>query len=538
MKLLATFHHGRTFGYCTGAHEGQTKSPTRCGETWDVFDPQYADFYWNEQTGSVEGFCGPVEGQDHRGRRQLPSGLDLVRRPADLDAQRPSAGILCAGRLRPLLQSCGANGQEVTICNKHGGDFNFPESFGLRCYENGRDMPTDVGPWFLIDRAIAYPWSYVNDKKYRDGADYHVRSLVDLVSRGGIFLLSLTPKGDGSIPAGRTGDHARDRPLAEGQRRSHLRNAALEDLRRGADRHARYEAEQQGRREGTMGLAEGVHGGRHPLHDQGRYALRHRPGLAGGRQADGAITRQGGRPECRFGELARARRAAHLESVGRWARGDSSGRTTMRLRFLFEDYAKMIWKTMKQITVLLFALANLLSIARPTDADDARPNILFIIVDDQSPYDLKIYNPQSTLETPNIDRLAAEGMVFDGAYHMGAWTGGVCTPSRHMVMSGRTVWHIPNKPGRMNNPHITNPKLVPPDLAQYTMPAVFNRAGLRYDANLQTGQQLRGGQRTVHGSPRRHEDAAARTKRAAPGTPSGSWSTWPNAKRPRTPIPS
>ena len=29
----------------------------------------------------------------------------------------------------------------------------------------------------------------------------------------------------------------------------------------------------------------------------------------------------------------------------------------------------------------------------------------------------------------------------------------------------------------MNNPHITNPKLVPPDLAQYTMPAVFNRAG-------------------------------------------------------------
>src|SRR5210317_1676544 len=104
----------------------------------------------------------------------------------------------------------------------------------------------------------------------------------------------------------------------------------------------------------------------------------------------------------------------------------------MRLRFLFEDYAKMIWKTMKRITVLLFALANLLSSARATDADDARPNIVFIIVDDQSPCDLKIYNPQSTLETPNIDRLAADGMVFDGAYHMGAWTGGVCTPSRHM----------------------------------------------------------------------------------------------------------
>ena len=108
---------------------------------------------------------------------------------------------------------------------------------------------------------------------------------------------------------------------------------------------------------------------------------------------------------------------------------------------------------------------------------EQRPNILFIIVDDQSPYDLKVYNPKSELQTPNLDRLAGEGVVFDGAYHMGAWTGGVCTPSRHMVMSGRTVWHIPTKPGQSNNPHVGNAKLVPPDLAQYTMPAVFNRAG-------------------------------------------------------------
>jgi len=119
---------------------------------------------------------------------------------------------------------------------------------------------------------------------------------------------------------------------------------------------------------------------------------------------------------------------------------------------------------------------TLLSMTDLTFAEQ-RPNFLFIVVDDQSPLDLKAYNPDSELQTPNIDRLAAEGIVFDGAYHMGAWTGGVCTPSRHMIMSGRTVWHIPNKPGRMNNPHITNPKLVPPDLAQYTMPAVFNRAG-------------------------------------------------------------
>jgi len=101
-----------------------------------------------------------------------------------------------------------------------------------------------------------------------------------------------------------------------------------------------------------------------------------------------------------------------------------------------------------------------------------RPNILFILADDQSPFDLKLYNPDSTLETPVLDKLAAEGMVFDGAYHMGSWSGAVCTPSRHMIMSGRTVWHLPGR-----NPNAKNPKLVPVDLPEYTMAAVFNRAG-------------------------------------------------------------
>ena len=108
---------------------------------------------------------------------------------------------------------------------------------------------------------------------------------------------------------------------------------------------------------------------------------------------------------------------------------------------------------------------------------EEKPNFLFIIVDDQSPLDLKIYNPRSILDTPNIDRLSKQGMVLDGAYHMGAWVGGVCTPSRHMVMSGRTVWHVPDKPGRIMNPHVTDPKRVPPNLSQYSLPAVFNAAG-------------------------------------------------------------
>lgn len=107
-----------------------------------------------------------------------------------------------------------------------------------------------------------------------------------------------------------------------------------------------------------------------------------------------------------------------------------------------------------------------------------RPNILFILVDDQSPFDLKAYRPDSILQTPNLDRLAAEGIVLDSAHHMGAWVGAVCTPSRHMIMSGRTVWHIPDRNKKAtNNPNNLNPELVPPNLAAQTMGAIFNRAG-------------------------------------------------------------
>ena len=103
------------------------------------------------------------------------------------------------------------------------------------------------------------------------------------------------------------------------------------------------------------------------------------------------------------------------------------------------------------------------------EAPAKRPNILFILVDDQSPFDLRLYNPRSTLRTPNIDRLAARGVVVDGAYHMGSFSGAVCMPSRHMIMSGRTVWHLPPAP--------FGAKTSPSHLELQTIPAVFNRAG-------------------------------------------------------------
>ncbi len=121
---------------------------------------------------------------------------------------------------------------------------------------------------------------------------------------------------------------------------------------------------------------------------------------------------------------------------------------------------------------LLYALSGVPAAAERPPGDE-RPNFLFIIADDQSPFDLRVYEPASPLETPVLDRLAAEGMTLDGAYHMGSWSGAVCTPSRHMVMSGRTLWHLPKNGIRGAGP---NP-LCPADLEQNTLAAVFNRAG-------------------------------------------------------------
>lgn len=112
------------------------------------------------------------------------------------------------------------------------------------------------------------------------------------------------------------------------------------------------------------------------------------------------------------------------------------------------------------------------------------PNILFILVDDQSPCDLKVYNPHSTLQTPTIDRLAANGMVLEAAYHMGSFSGAVCTPSRHMIMTGRTVWHLPIGPGPTRN--------CPADIEQQTLPAVFNRAGYQTMRTCKQGNSYPG----------------------------------------------
>ena len=70
-----------------------------------------------------------------------------------------------------------------------------------------------------------------------------------------------------------------------------------------------------------------------------------------------------------------------------------------------------------------------------------RPNILFLFADDQRADTIAAHgNPH--IRTPNLDRLAGSGVSFRNNYIFGGNSGAVCMPSRAMLMSGKTWFHI------------------------------------------------------------------------------------------------
>ncbi|MEI8041327.1 MAG: arylsulfatase [Verrucomicrobiota bacterium] len=71
------------------------------------------------------------------------------------------------------------------------------------------------------------------------------------------------------------------------------------------------------------------------------------------------------------------------------------------------------------------------------------PNIVFILADDLGYGDVHCYNAQSKIPTPNLDRLAAEGIRFTDAHAPDA----VCTPTRYGLLTGRYAFRSRLKSG-------------------------------------------------------------------------------------------
>jgi arylsulfatase A-like enzyme len=87
---------------------------------------------------------------------------------------------------------------------------------------------------------------------------------------------------------------------------------------------------------------------------------------------------------------------------------------------------------LRPILTLLTACVAMSQPARAEKPAPERPNIVVFIADDMSWNDLGAYGHPS-IRTPNLDRLAREGMRFDEAW----LTASSCSPSRASMLTGR-----------------------------------------------------------------------------------------------------
>ena len=94
-------------------------------------------------------------------------------------------------------------------------------------------------------------------------------------------------------------------------------------------------------------------------------------------------------------------------------------------------------------TIAVLAVFFLTTVSLMPKKEQKNPNIVIIYTDDQGYGDVSALNPNSKFQTPNIDKLANEGLVFTDGHS----SDGVCTPSRYSLLTGRYSWRTSLKKG-------------------------------------------------------------------------------------------
>lgn len=123
---------------------------------------------------------------------------------------------------------------------------------------------------------------------------------------------------------------------------------------------------------------------------------------------------------------------------------------------------------MKNLLLIILIVLGSFSCNSPEkESNQALPNVVLIYTDDVGYGDIQVYG--GLIQTPNIDALAAEGLMFTNAYA----TSATCTPSRYSLLTGEYAWRTKGRgvaPGDAL-------ALIKPGVE--TLPSVFQRAGYR-----------------------------------------------------------
>lgn len=113
------------------------------------------------------------------------------------------------------------------------------------------------------------------------------------------------------------------------------------------------------------------------------------------------------------------------------------------------------------------------------------PNILFLFADDQRADALGV-SSNTHIRTPHIDALAQEGIHFKNCYVMGGHHGAICAPSRAMLLSGKSLFHVYDRlDGVLTLPHYLT------HFGYETMGiGKWHNGAASFEANFQQGAQI------------------------------------------------
>jgi arylsulfatase A-like enzyme len=93
------------------------------------------------------------------------------------------------------------------------------------------------------------------------------------------------------------------------------------------------------------------------------------------------------------------------------------------------------------LLTVLFINTNCASSQTTEKTKTKKPNIIYILADDLGIGDLSIYNENSKIQTPHLDKMGKEGLKFTDAHTSSS----VCTPTRYGIITGRYNWRTPLK---------------------------------------------------------------------------------------------
>ncbi|TWT43118.1 sulfatase-like hydrolase/transferase [Botrimarina hoheduenensis] len=155
---------------------------------------------------------------------------------------------------------------------------------------------------------------------------------------------------------------------------------------------------------------------------------------------------------------------------------------------MFNEGDSSAWRAARRrgASRLLTAIATLLAFFGSGPAAASRPNILWIVTDDQRSDSLACYNRGTTgrsrsrlgyVESPNVDRLASQGVLFTNAYANSM----ACAPSRASMITGK----YPHRCGiygfeQTHRSAGCTSRMIPEVLKEHGyQPAAFGKSGVR-----------------------------------------------------------